>query len=327
MSLAESGRRFWKDWLDLDQLPSSLALGVRIMESEWTRQGVAACCAWEVLRRRAPFPSLAMIISQWLMIRCCEVGWCTPAPGVYPKMSTLVEYVEAFCEAADPARLVGAIEAYSQSSQGLWLKVAGGAKAEVLASALFRRTPGNDEVVLEFGLFVGYTAIQLAYRGKRTRVTGDPARGDTTSQSPRVMSFELDPIHVCIARHIVNLALLSTGVEALVGHSRDTLPAVGEMCGAQTGCFAFMDQRGTLFHNDLQHVERLLLPGCDVQLTADNTLKPGAPVFLWHLECTSAYDLMAWALSEFQTPVVEDILLQQLAVCRAELHIVALPSA
>ena len=45
--------------------------------------------------------------------------------------------------------------------------------------------------------------------------------------------------------------------------------------------FAFFDHRGTRFHSDMVHLQRTeALRG---RILADNTLKPGAPEFLWLL--------------------------------------------
>merc|ERR1711879_694132 len=98
---------------------------------------------------------------------------------------------------------------------------------------------------------------RLSYHTRPRSATGNPLN---SAAAPRVVSLELDPIHACIARHVVNLASLATAAESLVGQAKDTVPAIGETYGRCGTGFVFMDQRGTLFHEDLRHLEQLQLP-------------------------------------------------------------------
>merc|ERR1719171_1994241 len=116
----------------------------------------------------------------------------------------------------------------------------------------------------------------------------------------RVVSLELDPVHACIARHIIDLALLAAAAESAVGQAKDTVPGLPEALGCGGAGFAFMDQRGTAFHEDLRRLEGLRLPGARGALAADNVAKPGAPVYLWHLargQGGAAYAATAWSLA------------------------------
>merc|ERR1719410_2137357 len=45
----------------------------------------------------------------------------------------------------------------------------------------------------------------------------------------------------------------------------------------------FMDQKGTRFHTDLGLMEDLDLLADGAVILADNVLKPGAPLYIWHL--------------------------------------------
>lgn len=273
------------------------------MDSEWERQALPAACAWEQIRRKAPFHSVHFIITGLLACPYCEISNSGQAAGTYAKMSSLIEFLEVSLENnMAMAAIITVIEVYSATSRGMWLKVAGGVKAEVLVSTLLSWMIRHGEVAIEFGLFVGYTAMRLAYHS-RPRDTKECTFMATV---PRIISLELDPIHACIARHIINLSSLAAAAESLVGHSKDTVPAMNEMYGGSSSGFVFMDQRGTLFHEDLQRLERLSLFANIVQLTADNTVKPGAPVFLWNLSHGNTYDTTCWALTEFQSEIIED---------------------
>ncbi|CAE7249317.1 unnamed protein product [Symbiodinium sp. CCMP2456] len=148
------------------------------------------------------------------------------------------------------------------SQQGLWLKLAAGAKGDLLVSALTRAPAGP---VLEIGSYCGYSAIRLALSG----------RG--------VVTLETDPIHAVIARNMVMMAGLDHRVDVRIGHSKDILPRLGKFDGDQKFAFVFMDQKGSRFHEDLKLLaDRDLL--CDgAVVVADNVLKPGAPIFLYLL--------------------------------------------
>eukprot|EP00747_Dinoflagellata_sp_TGD_P223110 gnl/TRDRNA2_/TRDRNA2_94749_c0_seq2.p1 gnl/TRDRNA2_/TRDRNA2_94749_c0~~gnl/TRDRNA2_/TRDRNA2_94749_c0_seq2.p1 ORF type:complete len:369 (+),score=48.35 gnl/TRDRNA2_/TRDRNA2_94749_c0_seq2:51-1109(+) len=64
----------------------------------------------------------------------------------------------------------------------------------------------------------------------------------------------------------------------------------------------FMDQKGSRYQDDLQVLEEqgLLIPGAVV--IADNVLKPGAPLFLWRITKSGAYDTEIVSLKEFAMP-------------------------
>ena len=92
--------------------------------------------------------------------------------------------LEITCAVSGAEETLSAIEAYGQVSS--WLKVAGEAKAEVLADTIQRRLPSTTEGTLELGAFVGYSAIQFAKKIARAHMTGT--------------SLEIDPVHVAVSR-------------------------------------------------------------------------------------------------------------------------------
>ncbi|CAE7677017.1 COMT, partial [Symbiodinium microadriaticum] len=140
------------------------------------------------------------------------------------------------------------------SQQGLWLKLAAGAKGDLLVSALSHAPAGP---VLEIGSYCGYSAIRLALSG----------RG--------VVTLETDPIHAVIARNMVMMAGLDHRVDVRIGHSKDVLPRLGKFEGDQKFAFVFMDQKGSRFHEDLRLLaDRDLL--CDgAVVVADGAAKRG----------------------------------------------------
>lgn len=198
-------------------------------------------------------------------------------------------------------------------SQGLgkWLKVAGDDKAEILRHSMYSRPLTEFKTMVEFGAFVGYTACRM---GRAVELTYEKGYADGSilfedsrlQGCNRVTTMELDPIHACIARHVVDIARLSHVVEVWIGQVKDLIPRLLEEHGDLNINMVFMDQRGTTFHDDLSQLEelRLMHPGC--RLVADNTVKPGAPVYCWHTTVSDCYTTVNYSLHEFLETTIED---------------------
>eukprot|EP00746_Dinoflagellata_sp_MGD_P153716 gnl/MRDRNA2_/MRDRNA2_84413_c0_seq2.p1 gnl/MRDRNA2_/MRDRNA2_84413_c0~~gnl/MRDRNA2_/MRDRNA2_84413_c0_seq2.p1 ORF type:complete len:289 (+),score=40.87 gnl/MRDRNA2_/MRDRNA2_84413_c0_seq2:756-1622(+) len=283
----------WQAWLENGVIPSALAFGLILMDCVWQRSA-GAFDVWSFLAHRPPFPAVALVLHAWgaasdLAVQGAKRAGLTT--GIYQKMASMIEYLEAELEVASAARVLSLLETYSMAAKGQWLKVAGGPKSEVLAKALsdHKLLPGC--VAVEYGLFVGYTALRLAYlsRPKASEMEHAHAECMRLVACPRIVSLELDPVHACIARHIVELAELSRAAEHFVGHAKDIELGLQEIYGEQGCGFAFMDQKGTCFHDDLAQIERTKLPHPGANLSADNCLKPGAPVFNWHTSHSGAF--------------------------------------
>lgn len=197
---------------------------------------------------------------------------------------------------AVPEEVLLCIEAFGSVSS--WLKVAGDDKAQVLAGAIDRRPVQVGEYSLEFGAFVGYSAIRFARQISSLR-------GDKSFCGA---SLEIDPIHAAVSRHHLNQALLSQQAEIWVGQLQDTMPRAVEVFGSTCLAFSFMDQRGTTFHEDLMQLERLAAVAPIANVTADNTVKPGSPVYLWHVAvgAVDRFTTVLWALAEFALEEIED---------------------
>lgn len=155
----------------------------------------------------------------------------------------------------------------------MWFKVAGGAKSDVIAASL--RGAGLAPCVLEVGTYCGYSALRIS-----AAVPG-----------VRVITIEVDPLHVQIARTLVAFAGLSHVVEIWTGHSTFVLPRLyGSQCFPLPGeplAAIYFDYRGSLYSDDLETLRRGGWLRPQTVLVADNVLKPGAPLFLWNLCCAS----------------------------------------
>eukprot|EP00747_Dinoflagellata_sp_TGD_P208975 gnl/TRDRNA2_/TRDRNA2_82407_c1_seq1.p1 gnl/TRDRNA2_/TRDRNA2_82407_c1~~gnl/TRDRNA2_/TRDRNA2_82407_c1_seq1.p1 ORF type:complete len:298 (-),score=52.75 gnl/TRDRNA2_/TRDRNA2_82407_c1_seq1:29-898(-) len=122
----------------------------------------------------------------------------------------------------------------------------------------------------------------------------------------KVVTMEMDPVNAAIARNNIELAGLSDAVRVQLGHSDDCLELVLEQHGQGSVDMAFMDQRGTRFHADLQRLEQINLLADGAVVCADNVLKPGAPYHVWRICSLPHYRTDIVDLREFGSAQVED---------------------
>lgn len=222
-----------------------------------------------------------------------------PGPRRYHKILAVLKHIESEASHGSVAPFLSAVERFAMHSEGAWLKVAGGQKADVLkwhfdCSMQFGRAcrSANSKLAgyaaVECGAFIGYTSSRLAERLR--------FKGDFTTTNPFV-SVEADPVHVLIARHFIDYVQLAKGVEIIPGMVRDVAASLVESFGCSAISFTFMDQKGTTFHSDfaLFQATQGWHPGAEV--VADNTLRPGAPVYVWQL--ARAEHTTLWSLPEF----------------------------
>mmetsp|Transcript_57106 Transcript_57106/g.128823 ORF Transcript_57106/g.128823 Transcript_57106/m.128823 type:complete len:275 (+) Transcript_57106:135-959(+) len=213
----------------------------------------------------------------------------------YHKVVFLVDFIAA-AGAVGAKAVVAACEDFASGSARQWLKVAGDAKAELVDCRLHAMPAPDRGIVTEFGAFVGYSCVRMAWR------SGGEAR---------VQSLESDAVHVMVARHIVMQARHCQVAEVLPGMAHDSVRRLIDDWGAECTGFAFMDHRGTRFHVELAHLEQLRALATNAKLLADNTLKPGAPAILWHFKhCPERHPSTSWSLPEFMTESCEDWMTQ-----------------
>ena len=168
-----------------------------------------------------------------------------------------------------------------------WLKIAGRTKADVLKVAV-EQAPDRGSI-LEIGTYCGYSALRMSL-----------ARPDT-----RIVTLEVDPVHMIIARNVVAYAGLAHNIDVWMGHSKDvlhSLPARYNDGPPLSFCVVFMDQKGSRYDEDLAILESLDLLRLGAVVVADNVLKPGSPFFLWRLSKSGAYDTQIVTLQEFAMP-------------------------
>ncbi|CAE8650753.1 unnamed protein product [Polarella glacialis] len=211
---------------------------------------------------------------------------------LYSKELSLLQHVLHSVDLSGGAPAIcGSIEDFGErvlGSAGLWLKVAGGVKAHVLAAAVRGAMPFAN--VLEIGAYCGYSSLRMA----------------TLSPMLRIDTLEADPLHVAIARSMVALAGLSERVHVWTGHSGSLIPRMAVSLRSKFGV-VFMDQRGSRYEEDLGLLEGHELLETRSVVVADNVLKPGAPVFLWRVCCSNdssdlRYATKVLSMQEFAMP-------------------------
>eukprot|EP00927_Polykrikos_kofoidii_P042616 TRINITY_DN36648_c0_g1_i1.p1 TRINITY_DN36648_c0_g1~~TRINITY_DN36648_c0_g1_i1.p1 ORF type:complete len:1099 (-),score=193.23 TRINITY_DN36648_c0_g1_i1:8-3304(-) len=223
----------------------------------------------------------------------------------YAKELSLMRHVLATATPGDPASVCAAVESFGSGTlpeTSQWLKVAGGAKADVLRDSAAPRPSGRAPrggLAIEIGTYCGYSALHI------TEVRDPPAHHG----APCLLSLEVDAAHAAVARNILAFAGAAHRVEVLTGHSEDVLPTVVERLqrrGRKVD-FVFLDQRGSRYDADLGVLERGGVLADGAVVVADNVLKPGAPLFLWVVSRRGArYETEVVSLPEFAMAEVED---------------------
>mmetsp|Transcript_16696 Transcript_16696/g.47505 ORF Transcript_16696/g.47505 Transcript_16696/m.47505 type:complete len:472 (+) Transcript_16696:316-1731(+) len=218
-----------------------------------------------------------------------------PGPGRYRKLLAVLKQLEHEVGRGCVPSFHAAAERFAMHSEGAWLKVAGGAKGEVL-EGLARATAARHgaSVAVELGTFIGYTAVRLAAALRGCRGVGALPR------RARVATVESDPVHVAVARHFIDLVQVAAVVEVQPGMARDAAPLLVEEFGPSAAELVFMDQKGTAFHTDHALLDALGTRPPGAGVLSDNVLRPGAPVYAWVVSrALPPRAHMFWSLPEF----------------------------
>jgi catechol O-methyltransferase len=184
-----------------------------------------------------------------------------------PRSEDALRFARAHATAGDPDSVLASLDRYARERR--FLMNVGDEKGALLDAEVAALVPGAR--VLELGCFCGYSAIRMA------RLLGDGGR---------VVSLELDPRSVRVARAMCELAGLAERVEVVEGSAAARIPSL-------RGSFdlVFIDHWKGLYLDDLQRIEAasLLRPGSVV--VADN-VGPlfGADAYLAYVRGCGRYD-------------------------------------
>lgn len=211
------------------------------------------------------------------------------------KLAMLVQHLEATISRGPglAAKVLEEVVEFSLKKFNYWLKVAADTKATLIDNVLEHAGRARHRIRLELGAFVGFSGLRLSGAVAISEEVLD-------LQSWRVISLEVDPLHVCVARHVLNLGERSSVAEVRTGQVRDLLPRIFEERGELSLGLAFMDHRGTRFHDEMYLLERQLMTTSQMDVICDNVLHPGAPVFLWEeTQRGTSREATVWSLPEF----------------------------
>mmetsp|Transcript_89963 Transcript_89963/g.290678 ORF Transcript_89963/g.290678 Transcript_89963/m.290678 type:complete len:525 (+) Transcript_89963:1041-2615(+) len=275
-------------WSSMDVFQEAEPFGLLLMDNDWWKDA-----GWELdildrLHRVLPVRSVYLSMSKLGHFATMPSQACHPS---LRKVANLVDAVVAAVSAGSGGDAAAAVLAECEhfaQFKGQWLKVAGREKGDLLQRAWSARPLAASEWALEFGAFVGYTAVRL---GRKLQNGRDGWSGCG------IVSLEVSPVHVCIARHLIDIAELSDVNEVKAGQAKDVLPRVCEEAGVRCCAFGFMDHRGTIFHQDFSLVEGHSVFAVEPHFVTDNTLNPGAPVFLW--QRVAGADSGGWITTPF----------------------------
>lgn len=125
-------------------------------------------------------------------------------------------------------------------------------------------------VLVEFGGYVGYSAIFFADAMRRAAESADGLR---------LWSLEFDPLIASIAMNLIDLAGLSDIVKVVVGPAADSLERLKKEGKVGDVDFVFLDHCEELYVQDLKICVVLGLLKSGSLVVADNVVRPGAPAY------------------------------------------------
>lgn len=148
-----------------------------------------------------------------------------------------------------------------------------GAEKRVFISNELTTAEPVPKLFLEFGSYVGYSAICLASAMMKRAAPGEVIR---------YLSFEKNPIIAAVAGSLVDLAGLRDVVTIYVGSAGDSLTRLIKSGVVTRGTVDFMllDHWKDFYISDLQLCEASLLLRPGSVVLADNIVFPGAPEYL-----------------------------------------------
>lgn len=272
VSLAHS---MFSRWIEKATYPHVIGCSLLMKDVYWHRQSELEPALLEAVIQTVPealHPVILEEVQGKVQVPEKRMGR-TQGRWLYHKLANLLEIIDGL-EDGSPEAILAAVDAFAEDR---WMKVAGGAKVTLLEAAYKGHVMTDHEIGVEFGTFIGYTAIRLA------------------STKPLV-TIEVDVVHAAVARRILKKARVNA--EVWVGTVRDLLPRILDEYGEACAGFLFCDQRGTAFQEDLARLERLQVVAPDCCVVADNVLRPGAPVFLWATLHGALQNLKIWTVPE-----------------------------
>ena len=199
--------------------------------------------------------------------------------------------------ANDPDATLAFIDAWC--ADGKFMMHVGDVKGKILTEAVKARAP---ETVVEFGLFMGYSAIRIARE----------------ASVKKLYSLDIDEGRAEKARRIIAHAGLADKIEARVGPkgAEGLIADLAKDLGKPADLI-FIDHVKHRYHLDLQIAEQAGLVGPGTTVVADNIIYPGAPDYMDYVRSRpDIYDTELITSELEYTPDVEDAV--AISKCKAD---------
>ncbi|KAM4808510.1 catechol O-methyltransferase-like [Rhinophrynus dorsalis] len=186
------------------------------------------------------------------------------------KEQRILDFVLQNAVRGDPQSVVDNIDEYCSKRE--WAMNVGDEKGLILDKILKEADPS---VVLELGTYLGYSAIRIARLLK---------------PGARLLTVEMNPVHVDIAKQMIEFAGVQDKVKILQGSTEEIIPTLKTDHGIQHFDFVFIDHYGNRYKPDTVLLEECGLLRKGSVLVADNVGFPNATEFLAHVRTSGNYD-------------------------------------
>ncbi|XP_043924635.1 catechol O-methyltransferase [Protopterus annectens] len=186
------------------------------------------------------------------------------------KEQRILDFVIKTATKGDPKTVVNAIDKYCSEQE--WAMNVGDKKGLILDQVL---QACNPHTVLELGTYCGYSAVRMA---------------SLLKPGARLLTVDIEPYHLSIARQIVEFAGVQEKVTLLSGSSNEIIPQLKDKYQVDTVDFAFLDHFKSRYTPDTKLLEECGLLKKGSVLLADNVINPGAPDFLQYVRTSPLYE-------------------------------------
>ncbi|XP_053327186.1 catechol O-methyltransferase A-like isoform X2 [Spea bombifrons] len=186
------------------------------------------------------------------------------------KEQRILDFVLQNAVRGDPQNVVDTIDEYCTHKE--WAMNVGDEKGLILDQVVKETEPST---LLELGTYCGYSAIRIARLLK---------------PGARLLTVEMNPAHVAIAKQMIEFAGVQDKVQILEGSTEDILPKLKTEHGLQHFDFVFIDHFGQRYKPDTKLLEDCGLLRKGSVLLADNTSFPSSKDFVEYIRTSDRYD-------------------------------------
>ncbi|XP_029427869.1 catechol O-methyltransferase [Rhinatrema bivittatum] len=188
------------------------------------------------------------------------------------KEQRILDFVLQNAVKGDPQSVVDAIDKYCSEKE--WAMNVGNEKGSILDKIITETQPS---IALELGTYCGYSGVRIARLMK---------------PGARLLTIEMNPVHVAVAKQIFEFAGIQEKVQILEGPAEKIIPQLKLNYEVDTLDFVFIDHWSDRYTPDTKLLEECGLLKKGSVLVADNVICPGAPDFLQYVRNSGRYECM-----------------------------------